>query len=35
MLERNIFNKLKGKVFRARATPACLCGLETVAFTEQ
>ena len=33
MLDRNILKKLKGKVLRARATPACLCGLETLPFS--
>ena len=32
--QKNV-EKLKGKVLRARATPACLCGLETVALSEQ
>ena len=30
-----MFKKLKGKVFRARATPACMCGLETVVLIKQ
>ena len=35
MLDRKISKKLKGKVLRTCATPACLYGLETVALTEQ
>ena len=35
MLDRTISKKLKGKVLRTCATPACMCGLETVALTEQ
>ena len=35
MLDRKISKKLKGKVVRACVTPACPCGLETVALTEQ
>ena len=35
MLDRQISKKLKGKVLRTCVTPACICGLETVALTEQ
>ena len=35
MLARKSSKKLKGKVLRTCVTPACLCGLETVALTKQ